>query len=100
LSRIPSLFGRLDEHTNQVLTGTHADLFREWLYYPLEIQVEDLRAYLSQRLEVEWELVLLAYAGIYDRLLPAAAMRAEQELFASDLQISLRLAMGRAPDSY
>jgi hypothetical protein len=119
LLQIPALFGRLariaarydpftdqyrdeelgrtfgEESAHQVLKKVHLDLFQEWLCRPLASQVEDLQAYLSQRLEVEWEIVLTAYAGRYDRLAPAETRSSELELFGADLGISLRLAMGQ-----
>jgi hypothetical protein len=114
LSHIPSVFGRLvylssrrdpntdhyadsimsrvfgKEEVNRTLRKEHEQTFLQWLDFNLEQQKADLAGYfLGGNMEEKTVVEMWAQLRLYQYLLPAAAMEAEQRLFLTDLEILL-----------
>ena len=81
-----------DEEADEALRVSHAQMFSEWLNYPLAQQKDDLERYLLS-LEGDRETVLGAWLTLkpYRNLLPAEVTEAEERLFMTDLELILEL---------
>ncbi len=112
LSQIPTTFGRIayvaglrnegtgayrhfklalrytHEEADRFLCASHKQIFREWLNFPLEQQLRDLREYLES-IEGEREVVLETWLRLkpYRNLIPFGTRDAERLLFISDLEV-------------
>ena len=116
LSQVPTTFGRIaylssvrnpntgryehfglaqiysGEEADRALRLSHAQVFNEWLNYPLAQQKDDLEQYLLS-LEGDRETVLRTWATLrpYSNILPAEATEAQKHLFLTDLELILDL---------
>ena len=116
LSRIPTSFGRLvylaglldvntgrykhfgliqvysENEAHDALRKAHAEVFGEWLNYPLRRQRGDLEAYLES-LDGERETVLRSWLHLtpYHSLIPAGASEANRQLYIADLELILEI---------
>jgi hypothetical protein len=101
---LAQVFG--SEEAGWTLRQSHAQVFEEWLGFPLERQKQDLESYLAG-LEGAVAAVLANWARLapYRGYLPADAIQAERELFLTDLETVLELlrydygVVSRDPDS-
>ena len=124
LSQVPTTFGRIAylsslrnsdtgryehfglaqiysaEEADRALRWSHAQVFREWLNFPLERQKADLEQYLLS-LEGDRATVLRTWSSLapYRNLLPAGITEAERQLFLTDLELILDLLRNEASAS-
>ena len=111
LSQIPTTFGRVayvaglrnedtgayhhfelalryaDEEADRFLCASHKQIFGEWLTFPLEQQLRDLKEYLESTEEREVVLETWLRLKPYRNLIPFGARDAERLLFISDLEV-------------
>ena len=116
LARIPTSFGRLvylaglidvntgrykhfglvqvysENEAHEALRKAHAEVFGEWLNYPLRRQRGDLEAYLES-LEGDREMVLRSWLHLtpYRSLIPAGSSEANRQLYIADLELILEI---------
>lgn len=116
LSRIPTSFGRLvylaglidvntgrykhfgliqvysENEAHDALRKAHAEVFGEWLNYPLRRQRGDLEAYLDS-LDGDREMVLRSWLHLtpYRSLIPAGTSEANRQLYVADLELILEI---------
>jgi hypothetical protein len=116
LSQVPTTFGRIvylaslrdtntgryehfglaqiysDEDADRAIRLSHAQVFAEWLNYPLSEQKADLEEYLLS-LDGGRPHILRTWSRLapYKNLLPIDASEAERQLFVSDLELILEL---------
>lgn len=116
LSRIPTSFGRLvylaglidvnsgrykhfglvqvysEQEAHEALRKAHAEVFGEWLNYPLRRQRGDLESYLES-LEGDREMVLRSWLHLtpYRSLIPAGASDGNRQLYIADLELILEI---------
>ena len=116
LSRIPTVFGRLAylsslrnpdsgayghhglalmfgrEESRKALSGSHEQVFLEWIGLPLEDKAQDLRIYLGG-LEEPAPAVLehWAQSESYRGYVPASARRSEKELFIEEFALLIEI---------
>ena len=81
-----------DEEADCFLCGSHKEIFREWLNFPLERQRRELEEYLESS-EGERAVVLQTWltSTSYRNLVPTSAHEAERLLFISDLELILEI---------
>ena len=111
ISQIPTTFGRIacvaglrnedsgayhhfklalrhtGEEADRFLCASHEQIFGEWLTFPLEQQLRDLKEYLESTEEREVVLETWLRLKPYRNLIPFGARDAERLLFISDLEV-------------
>ena len=116
LSRIPTAFGRLvylaslrntntgtyehfglaqmfgGETADRALRENHAEVFAEWLCFPLQRQKADLDEYLSG-LDEDPRRIIETWIRLspYRNLVPSGAREVERKLYLADLEAMLEL---------
>jgi hypothetical protein len=80
------------EEADQAIRASHAEVFAEWLNYPLAQQRSDLEEYLLA-LEEDKKTVLRTWVALspYRNLIPTDANAAQTTLFVSDLELILEM---------
>ena len=76
-----------DEEAGRFLRASHKQIFEEWLTFPLEQQLRDLREYLESTEEREVVLETWLRLKPYRNLIPFGTRDAERLLFISDLEV-------------
>lgn len=81
-----------DEEADRFLRASHKQIFGEWLTFPLEHQLRDLKEYLEP-IEGEREVLVEAWLSLkpYRNLIPFGARDAERLLFISDLEVIVEI---------